>query len=345
MTTNRILIAAAAVGLGNSAFAQYTSPELMLITDAGGTTLAGTTVSPQVERYDPYTGAYLGAFGAGYFDGGIPDGIVVAGPNAYVTELFDVNNTEFSRIEEFNYSTGAYQGTIFNSGPFQLTSVNPYGGNLIATDFGNSVGGPTGIIWTLSPTGAEIGAVSLPTNVVTKGATVVNNQLWVSTLNNASGNQLYVYNLNANGTTSGGPTIYGASGNAYTSVATTSVSGTQYVYAGGYNTAGTNGVIDRFTTSGGFAGESVVTSDPYAAYSLAAGHNGILYSWDFSTDKILRWDGGASFGFGSLGSFTLDYTAEGQNIAVYAAPEPVSMTALGAGVLGLMLRRRRRAVR
>lgn len=343
MINSRLFVLTAMTGLAGAAFAQYTSPELMLVTDAGGTLSNGIVVPAQVERYDPYTGAYLGAFGAGYFTGGIPDGITVVGPNCYVTELFTVASTEFSRIEEFNYSTGAYQGTVFNSGPYQLTSTSTYGGNLIATDYGNSVGGnATGIIWTLSPTGTYLGSVSLPSDVQTKGATVVGSQLWVATQNNTSGNQMFVYNLNSNGTINGSPTIYGANSNAYTSVVSTTVNGTQYVYGGGYSVGGVNGEIDKFSTTGVFQNEQAIAGDGAAAYSLAAGHNGLIYAWDYSTDKVTRYDGGASFGFGALGSFTLNDTAIGQNIAVYAAPEPVSMAFLGLGAVGLLARRRRR---
>lgn len=342
MKQQKAFVVLATAGLAGAAFAQYTSPEMLMVTDAGGTLANGTVVQAQVERYDPYTGAYLGAFGAGYFTGGTPDGITIVGANAYVTELFALGTVEYSRIEEFNYSTGAYQGTIFNSGPYQLTSTNTYGGDLITTDFGNSASSPvTGAIYTLSPTGTELGAVSLPSGVQTKGATVVGSQLWVATQNNASGSQMYVYNLNANGTINGSPTKIGNGTNDYLSAVSTTVNGTQYVYGGGYNGTSFAGLIDKFSTAGTLLGEQTLTAGFESAYSLAVGHDGILYGLDIIDNAVDRYDGGTSFGFGSLGSFTLSDTVSCQNIAVYAAPEPVSMTFLGLGVVGLIARRRR----
>lgn len=347
MKNSKIFVVFATLGLAGAAFAQYSSPEMLMVTDSGGTLANGTVTPAQVERYDPYTGAYLGAFGAGYLGTGIPDGISIIGQDAYVTDLFSVGTTEYSRIMEFNFSTGAYDGTVFNSAPYQLVSTSSYGGNLITADYGNSaVSGTTGAIYTLSPTGQEIGVTSLPSGVVTKGATVVGNQLWVTTVSNSTtASALYVYNLNANGTINGAPTKYGGAGNQYTSVVTTTVNGTQYVYTGGYNSTGTNGLIDKWTTAGTFWGEQAITGFPYGAYSLAAGHNGIIYGFNAAgagTGVITRYDGGNSFGLGSLGTFTLSETGQGQNIAVYAAPEPVSMTLLGLGAIGLIARRRRK---
>lgn len=306
MKTHKSLVVLATAALAGAAFAQYTSPEMLMVTDSGGTLANGTVVPAQVERYDPYTGNYLGAFGAGYLAGGIPDGITIVGQNAYVTDLFSEGTAQYSRIEEFNFSTGAYEGTVFDSGPYQLTSTNSYGGNLIATDFGATGTGEAGLVWTISPTGATVGEVSLPTNIVSKGATVVGSQLWVSTYNASTGlaGQIYIYNLNANGTINGSATKVGAPGGAYLSAATTTASGTQYVYAGGYNSAATNGLIDRYTTAGAAAGEQTITGAYYGAYSLAAGHNGILYAYNAGgggLGVVTRYDGGSSFAFGSPG--------------------------------------------
>lgn len=337
----KLITAALFAACAAAALAQYSSPELLMVTDVGGTLANGTVLPAQVERYDPYTGAYLGAFGAGYFEG-TPSGITVIGQDAYVTDIF-THGSKFSRIDKFNFSTGAYDGSVFNYGPYQLTSTSTYGGNLIVGDYGPGTG--NGYIDTLSPTGNELSYVSLPTNIVTKGATVVGSQLWVATTNVSTGigTGMLVYTLNLDGTinTTSGPTSVGTPGGGYTSVVTTSVNGTQWVYAGGYNAALTNGLIDRWTTGETPQGEQLIAGSPNGAHSLAAGHNGLIYAFDSSNKKVVRYDGGDSFTFGPLGSFALSDTANGNNIAVYAAPEPVSMAFLGLGVVGLIARRRR----
>lgn len=340
MTSYRIIIAFGGLVVSSLAAAQYSSPELMLVADAGD----GTSAHPrQIERYDPYTGAYLGAFGAGYFQG-TPIGVSVIGQDAYVTDTFTVNGTEYSRVYKFNFSTGAYDGSIFSSFPYQLTSVNAYGGNVIVGDYGNGLSGnPTGSIYTLNSTGAIVGSVSLPTNVVTNGATIVGSQLWVATvnLNAGSAGSMLVYNLNSNGTINGGPTSVGTPGGGFVSTTNATINGSQYVFAGGYD-AGLNGVIYRYTTAGAYAGSQTLSAGRNTAWSIAAGHNGMLYNYGLGSNVITRYDGASSFGYGPLGSFTLTNTTYAENIAVYAAPEPVSMTLLGLGAVGLIARRRRK---
>jgi hypothetical protein len=333
MKLTKTLGSLVAAALGSAAIAQYSSPELMLVADGGD-----AAHPPQVERYDPYTGAYLGAFGAGYFQGA-PDGISIIGQDAYVTDLFEIGSTDYSRIDKFNFSTGAYDGSVFNPGPDQLISTCTYGGNLILGDYGG--GGGTGIIWTLTPTGGLVSETHLPTNVVADSTAIVGNQLWVAAKNNAGTSETLIYNLNADGSINGSPTGIGAQG-SYLSIVTTTVNGTQYVYTGGYDTSVSNGVIDKWTTSGAFAGEQTIPGNFYGAISLAAGHNGIIYALN-EANGIARYDGGSSFGYGSLGGFTLSNTVTAENIAVYAAPEPVSMAFLGLGVVGLIARRRRRS--
>ena len=123
MKTHKSLVVLATAALAGAAFAQYTSPEMLMVTDSGGTLANGTVVPAQVERYDPYTGNYLGAFGAGYLAGGIPDGITIVGQNAYVTDLFSVRDGTSTRAS--TSSTSAQeptQGSVFNGAPYQLTS-------------------------------------------------------------------------------------------------------------------------------------------------------------------------------------------------------------------------------
>ena len=321
------------VAFASAALAQYSSPELMLVTDAGN----GSSLHPaQVERYDPYSGAYLGAFGAGYLSD--PYGATVIGSDAYITDLFSVGSTFYSRIVKFNFSTGAYDGTVFNSGPDQLTQITSYGGNLIASDLGSGSG--NGRVWTLSPTGQFIQATSLPTaSDALWGGAVVGAQYWgadenVSTL----GGALLVYNLNADGSVSNfeGYIDYGL---VFTSITTSQVNGSNFVYGSAVDQANNVEYLKKYDTSGNVVG-SYQFGAGQASWSLAAGHNGIIY--DFNRQgTVYRFDGGDSLSFGPLGSFALTNTYSGNTIAVYAAPEPVSMAFLGLGVIGLVLKRRR----
>src|ERR1022692_4349145 len=149
MKTNRSIASSFLAACSGLALAQYSSPELMLVADAGGA--VGSGHPSQIERYEPYTGAYLGAFGAGYLHNAT--GVNVIGQDAYVTDsLINANGISYSRIDKFNFSTGAYDGSIFNSGPFQLTSTATYGGNLIVSDDGPGTAVDSGYVWTLSPT-------------------------------------------------------------------------------------------------------------------------------------------------------------------------------------------------
>src|SRR5579862_1551093 len=174
MKEYRLLIVAVVLGV-TPAFAQYSSPEVMFVLDEGD----GTAAHPvQIERYDPYSGAYLGAFGAGYIHAG--QGISVIGQDVYVTDLYQPA-AYYSRIEKFNFSTGAYDGTVFNGGPNRLVSVSSYGGNLIAADYGTGAAG-SGEVWTLGPTGALIGSTTLPSDDAPYSGIVVGSQYWVSTL-------------------------------------------------------------------------------------------------------------------------------------------------------------------
>ncbi|HTQ10642.1 MAG TPA: hypothetical protein VMI31_11260, partial [Fimbriimonadaceae bacterium] len=232
MKHSRLLFAFIAAGCAGSSFAQYTSPELMLVTDAGGTTPAGTTAPAQIERYDPYTGAYLGAFGAGYVTD--PFGVTVIGADAYVTDSFTVGTTPYSRIDKFNFSTGAYDGTIFSSSPDFLTGVTTYGSYLLASDFGS--GGLNGGIYTYNSSGAQTNFYGMPQNSEPLSIATDASHVYVSSYQG-----LYSYNLNSSGVPTG--LVFNAS-------ASSILFGVLYdgaknsVYASGYST------INEYNTSG-----------------------------------------------------------------------------------------------
>ncbi|HTQ10424.1 MAG TPA: PEP-CTERM sorting domain-containing protein [Fimbriimonadaceae bacterium] len=327
----KLLSVAAFVGLAGATFAQYTSPELMLVTDLGGTTPLGSTAPPQIERYDPYTGAYLGAFGAGYVTD--PTGITISGSDAYVSDPIVVGSTDYTRIDKFNFSTGAYDGSIMDYAPFRIWGLGTYGSNLLATDAGDGTGSNCGV-YTITLAGTQTGFQGLPTDAYGESVAADGSRMYVAT---AGGLGFYSYNLNSSGISTGLNFNAGV-GSWYWGAAAFAAKGS--AYAGGENSSG-YGVVDEFSTTGALLSE--YTNASQAFDSLAFGHNGMMYAFDENGDQILRFDATTPLNFGPIGSFTLNDTGHGARLAVYAAPEPVSMFALGAGVLGLALRRRKRA--
>jgi len=320
-----------AAGLAVAAFAQYTSPELLFVTDYGGTTPLGATVPAQIERYDPYTGAYLGAFGAGYVSD--PTGIAIQGSEAYVTDPFSYGGTYFTRIDKFNFSTGAYDGSIMDSSAYNLFGLSDYGSNLLACDYGDPSVGNDGV-YTFNSAGSQTGFWALPAGSEAESIAADGSHSYIAT---AGGPGLMSYNLDANGLTTGLNFTAGA-GNVYFGAAAFAAKGS--AYAAGLNSSAV-GVIDEFSTSGVLLSE--YTNGSQGFDSLAFGHNGIMYAFDALNDQILRFDGTVPLNFGPLGSFALNDTADGRRMAVYAAPEPVSMLTLGLGIAGLALRKRRRS--
>ncbi|HLK14960.1 MAG TPA: PEP-CTERM sorting domain-containing protein [Fimbriimonadaceae bacterium] len=339
----RVITFIAGFGCIGLAAAQYSSPELMLVADQGD----GTSVhQAQVERYDPSTGNYLGAFGAGYLTD--PRSVNVIGQDAYVTDVIPFNGALFSRIVKFNFSTGAYDGTIFNAGPYSLYSVLQFGGNYIATDYGNGTGGSNenSSIWTLDASGNLLGDFSISSGLFAFGGTITSSSargdiLWVPTAStSAIGGGIHEYQLNADGTIHGQVANI-VSGLDFNGIASAQIGGQSFVYGNSFD--GANFGIYKFDSNGNVIASQFVTQGFFSS-GLAVGHNGMLYSLENGgglVDIVERYDGGASFGLGPLGSFALNNSSSPVGIAVYAAPEPASLAALGLGLVGLLRRRRR----
>lgn len=320
--------------LSSLSFAQYSSPEMIMVADAGDGTSAHV---PQIERYDPTTGAYLGSFGSGYLHS--VGGMTVVGQDLYVSDVLSVNGIVFSKIDKFNFSTGAFDGSLFNPSPYDIDGIASYGGNLVVTDFGASFGSSTGGIWTLSPTGATLQYTSEPYSNP-ENVTIIGNRAWVGSARNGLG----YYTLNADGTINGAYQLVAGGSNSYYATGQAKVNGNQYLYD-----SVTNGTysLERRDANGALLDSITLASGKFAPY-LAIGHNGSIYSLEdgnigYGTESITRYDGGAPLGLGSMGSFALSNTWFGSQIAVYAAPEPVSLVMFGAGIVGLALRRRRKA--
>lgn len=319
-------------------FAQYSSPELMLVADTGNTLIGAPG---KIDRYDPYTGAYLGSFGAGYLKN--PIAVSVIGSEAYVSDDLTVNGSNYSRIFKFNFSTGAYDGMVYNGGPYQLNSINSYNGNLVATDRGNSnVAGYAGI-WTLTPTGGVLGysLIPGPTNVVLDAGTVVGSNYFGAVFNSAfNGGGIVDGNLDANGKVVSFNNTIDAT-EAYFGIASAAVNGQQFIFGAATPNGLTSEYIRKFDTSGNMVGSYQLSSTDHLVASLAAGHNGMLYGMSYD-GTVTRYDGGGSLALGPLGTFKLANTVNPYSIAVYAAPEPVTMVGLALGTWALVSRRRRK---
>ncbi|HLK15209.1 MAG TPA: PEP-CTERM sorting domain-containing protein [Fimbriimonadaceae bacterium] len=334
-----ITIALATAG-ASSAFAQYSSPELILVADQGGKDSNNNIHVPKIDRYDPTTGNYLGSFGSPYLSD--PTAIAIVGQDAYVADTFTFNNASYSRIDKFNFSTGAYDGSIFNAGPDKITGLATYGGNILAVDSG--VGPGTGGIYTLAPDGSVLGKTLAAPTMQDNRIAIVGGTAWVTATGSPTGT-LWEYGLNPDGTLGlgGGPS------GQYHGVAAGTGNLTGNLYDTGIDSNGYE-FLQRRDSSGNLISSY---SWPYAGYyynpSLAMGHDGGLYAlvdyvgyW-----YVERFDGGNGMPYGPQGFFEIDAYTSGHtwlptDMAVYAAPEPVTMVGLGLGVFGLLARRRRR---
>jgi len=290
------------------------------VTDAGD----GTASHPnKIDRYDPTNGQYLGSFASGYF--GTPNGMKVSGFDVYVAD----QHSGFSKIDKFNWSTGMFEASYFNSSPYNFTGVETYGNSVIALDSGTGAGGAVAI-WTFdATTGATLGSFSLPASSGPQRASVKNGYLYVG----SSAWSPTRYTLNANGTVVAGSAFGLGLGNE-TALTTNTWGGVDY-FNDSANTGSPLALNRRLLSTGAvISGVSIATSFT----GLSFGHNGVLYGQ--TGNRVDRYDTNALF-LGTVGSFNLTQTWNAKDIQVYAAPEPFSMAALGAGVLTLLRRKRR----
>jgi hypothetical protein len=288
--------------------------DLVLVTDQG---------SKNVKRFDGTTGAYLGAFGSGFFTN--PQGITIQGGIAHVMDV--VSNS--ARIRKFNFSTGEYLGSV----SVQSWSFSAGGSNLIIGTDNNyyiTASGQGGTTRTSMTTGVQV-ATRLAT--VERGiAQGQDGRIYV----NAIDSRLYSDIGGFSGFGSWGSNVAAPINDPY-----------QMVLVGGTRLASANAGNDSvtsFTTGGSSLASFSVDSlldDPRA---LGLGHNNVLYAGGFvagstTNGQIVRLD---AFTGDNLGVFGSGILQNPHSMAVQMAPEPGTMIAIAAGI-GLLAKRRRRS--
>ncbi len=315
-----------ALGACTGALAQYTSPELILVADFGSLPGAG-----KIDRYDPFSGQYLGSFGQGYFHAIY--GVSVVGQEAWVTDIISTSSTFYSRVNKFNFSTGAYTGTIYNPSPYELTRAVANGSNVLLADYGNGTGG-SGNLYSTTGTGSLLSqshfdtARSVALNSATGTAFVATDQGLKSVSVTPAG-LLGSANVISTAATYG--------------VALGQVGSTTFLYDAVNTISGS--ILEKRDASG--IGLQTTAIDPTQTYvDIATGHNGMVYGVGYNSTlsayKINRFSGDDSFFLGPLGGFKLTNTINPQSMAVYAAPEPAPLVLLGILGLAVVVKRRRR---
>jgi len=289
--------------------------DLVLVTDSG---------SKNVKRFDGTTGAYLGAFGSGFFTN--PQGITIKSGVAHVLDVVSGGN---GRVRKFNYSTGEYLGSVTVQGWF----LGGFGCNLV-------IGSDNAYYITAS------GAGGTTKSDMTTGAQLAVRASGVERgIAQGADGRMYV---TGTATALYSDTV-GFSGFGGWPVGTVAPVSDPYqmVFVGGTRLASANvgnDSVTSFTTAAASLATFSVDSlldDPRA---LGLGHNNVLYAGGLvagstTNGQIVRMD---AFTGDNLGVFGSGILQNPHSMAVQMAPEPGTMIAIAAGI-GLLASRRRRS--
>ncbi len=326
MKSQKFLPVLATLALGAAAHAQYSSPELMLVLDYGDSTHVA-----KVDRYDPFSGQFLGSFGQNFLNNALSPshvrGIQVVGNEVYVGLTF---NAGFSRIQRFNFSTGAFLGSIADTSPYALSGFSKFGDHLLASDEGFGLGG---YLWSYDTAGNATSVLNTPGSRIRGVASDL-----------ASGTAIYTgptglsrVVLNPDSTLVVGSTSL-LSSRFGLSVTTNTANGVTSYMDSVYDSGGT-GYLERRSTSGTLTG-SVALGTGVLMQGLASGHGSTVYG--ISGGNIFTFQNDSLFNQGSTGSFFTTQTNSAVGLAAYAAPEPAPFLMMGVGVLALVVKRRRK---
>lgn len=299
---------------GTSTLVAHASFEMLLVLDAG---------TKSIHRFDPQSGAYLGAFGAGWLNN--PQAIVINQSAGVALVRDTLAGAGIGTIVAFDYNTGErvagfIGGLPFQSGPVQM-SRNPNTGEFIC------IGG-TGANGLLRISGG--GVVSpIQVNLDPAGVAVntANNDIYFA-FPGAGEVQRYTNNLVYLGAKpvgvafgDGQMTIGGSSAKAYFATGFGRVMGCDL----GLSTITQINLTDFSNTKGVAFGHGDVL---YTCGLNAAGTDGLIGRFDVKLGAA-----GGTFGSGQL--------TNPISMACVVAPEPSTWIALVGG-LALVVRARRR---
>lgn len=291
----------------------------------------------RVSRWDPINRVSLGSFGSGIITAPVEDVAVVPGLD---TAWVIANGA----VYKFNYSTGEFQGAsqqIFN--PFTANISYDSVGNFFTTGQGQG----SGII------SQPVLQQNLTTGSVSFGATYSssapirrsgNSNFFAFTLEGVAPFNLSVSTWNSSGTflsvaSTGTAWSGSANGNGFHDAA---FSGTK-LYGVQWDPVTSNSRLWSSETSSGFGAAPVLVASYHGSNpntvrrSISAGHNGMLWvrTGNIYSSYLPGLGLGPSYTMSSLGAAT-DLTG----MAVVVAPEPASLLALSAALVGLLKRRK-----
>ena len=312
----RIALLIVATGVSSMAFGSF---ELLLVADNG----ANTTATRRIHRFDPDSGAYLGAFGNFSTDirsltirQARNEAIVTAGANIFV----------------FDYNTGAlkqdFSSTTFTDIAFSQDDTYFYG----------VTGGST--IWRTTTAAMDAGAFAISAFVTEATTTQISSIAataggYLVTGQNRAGS-LFGYRYDA---TSGVSAQVAAFSPGVTLGAAENVAGGGAIQALSFSG---NGRLLRFGSSGTSIGSTVPASGIGTATAASAAHTGsYLVGIDLVTPTqglITRFTSTGA----EMQSFGGSVLRKPVAMSSVLAPEPGTMIALGAGVVALLRRRRTR---
>ena len=288
--------------------------EMLLVLDAG---------TKSVHRFDPQSGAYLGAFGAGWLNN--PQSIVIDQSKglAYVRDT--VGGAGEGAIIAFDYNTGERAGGLISGLPFQPGPVqmarNPNTGEFI------TIGGPNiNGFQRISATGVFT-SISVNTDSAGVAINPANNDVYMAFPGAGT-----IERYNSSITFLGSKVVGVAFGDGQMTLGGSAKKG--YIATGFGRVMGFDLGLTTIT--------QINMTDFSATKGVAFGHDDVLFTCGLNaagTDgQIGRFDVKLGVSGGSFGSAQLTNPV---SLACVVAPEPSTWLVSAAG-LALLIRRRRR---
>ena len=298
--------------------------DLMYVADAG---------TKAIHRVDPVNNVYLGRFGQGFLNNPIS---VALGSGSDV-HVLDISSTGTANVKKFDGSTGEFLSVIeLFFFPSANAKLRVSGNSLLAT--GGSAWGVSYLFsFDILSGNANNGLGYLQGSVagIATGLAVSSTTTYWSGFRTAPNSHSLYQKANSsafnNNVFAASATIANSFSNSYMAV-----SGSRVVHVN------SGGNLNRYTSS-----LTLPLSTTLTGYStingMAAGHDNLVH--------IAGMNAGGSFVLGKYFSNINEAIAptaisgtgitDPRDIAVFLAPEPGSMIAIGAGLIGLLSRKKR----